>query len=193
MRTLVAVLALAAGTAEAGVLKVAELGVPQVRELNRDRTAVILPGGILEEHGPYLPSYSDGYFNERIASDLADLAVPRHDLTIGVGRGEEPVSVPAYGSTFLLAGTSGGGKSTLVTAFVEQLVERGYQFCILDPEGDYTSLPGAAAVGDREVPATVAEVLELLQLPTANVVVNLVAIGIEKRPAFFEELMPQLL
>jgi hypothetical protein len=76
---------------------------------------------------------------------------------------------------------------------MEQLVERGYQFCVLDPEGDYTSLPGAAVVGDREVPATAAEVLELLQLPAANVVVNLVAIGIEKRPAFFEELMPQLL
>ncbi|MEY4551539.1 MAG: hypothetical protein RL685_7734, partial [Pseudomonadota bacterium] len=112
---------------------------------------------------------------------------------IGTNAREEAVTVPAHGSALLLAGTSGGGKSTLVTAFVEQLVQRGYQFCILDPEGDYTSLPGAAVVGDREVPATAAEVQELLQLPAANVVVNLVAIGIEKRPAFFEELMPQLL
>ncbi len=127
-----------------------------------------------------------------LADDLVELAVPRHDITIGTSASGEPVSLPAHGSTLLFAGTSGGGKSTLVTAFTEQLVERGYQFCILDPEGDYTSLPGAAVVGDREVPATASEVLELLQLPAANVVVNLVAIGIEKRPAFFEELMPQL-
>jgi hypothetical protein len=81
----------------------------------------------------------------------------------------------------------------LVTAFVEQLAERGYQFCIIDPEGDYSAVPGAAVVGDRESAPTLSEVLKLLELPRASVVVNLVAIGIENRPAFFDSLMPQLL
>ena len=40
-------------------------------------TAVILPGGILEEHGPYLPSYSDGFVNERLADSLAGAIVAR--------------------------------------------------------------------------------------------------------------------
>ena len=71
MRWLVVALALGAGTAQAGVLKVAELNTEQIRELNPARTAVILPGGILEQHGPYLPSYTDGYWNERMAADLA--------------------------------------------------------------------------------------------------------------------------
>jgi HAD superfamily hydrolase (TIGR01484 family) len=128
-----------------------------------------------------------------MANDLAELDLGRHDLEIGTDAEQQPVLLPAYGSTPLLAGTSGGGKSTLVTAFVEQLTQRRYQFCILDPEGDYTALPGAAVVGDRESPSTVAEVLKLLESPSANVVVNLVAIGIENRPAFFEELMPRLL
>jgi creatinine amidohydrolase/Fe(II)-dependent formamide hydrolase-like protein len=39
--------------------RVAELNTEQIRALDRARTAVILPGGILEEHGPYLPSYTD--------------------------------------------------------------------------------------------------------------------------------------
>jgi creatinine amidohydrolase/Fe(II)-dependent formamide hydrolase-like protein len=64
-------LALGAGTAEAAVLKVAELNTSQIRELNPSRTVVILPGGILEEHGPYLPSYTDGFWNERMTHDLA--------------------------------------------------------------------------------------------------------------------------
>ena len=46
MRVLAVLLALGAGTAQAGVLKVAELNTEQIRELDRTRTAVILTGGV---------------------------------------------------------------------------------------------------------------------------------------------------
>jgi creatinine amidohydrolase/Fe(II)-dependent formamide hydrolase-like protein len=36
-----------------------------------------MPGGILEEHGPYLPSYADGYVNERVATALGDAIAKR--------------------------------------------------------------------------------------------------------------------
>jgi HAD superfamily hydrolase (TIGR01484 family) len=130
-----------------------------------------------------------------LANDLMDLApaLGRHDIPIGSDANEVREVLPAYGSTFLVAGTSGGGKSTLITAFVEQLNERGYQFCIIDPEGDYGSLPGTAVVGDRQSAPTVNEVLKLLEQPRPSLVVNLVSMGIENRPAFFESLMPQLI
>jgi creatinine amidohydrolase/Fe(II)-dependent formamide hydrolase-like protein len=67
-----AMLALGAAYASAGVLRIAELNTYQIRELDRSRTAVILPGGILEQHGPYLPSYTDGFWNERMTQDLAE-------------------------------------------------------------------------------------------------------------------------
>ena len=76
MRWFAVLLALGAGTAEAGVLKVAELNTDQIRALDPANTAVILPGGILEQHGPYLPSYTDGYGNERMARDLAERSGP---------------------------------------------------------------------------------------------------------------------
>ena len=57
--------------AAAQVYRLAELNTAQIRALDRQRTVILLPGGILEEHGPYLPSYTDGYTNERIAADLA--------------------------------------------------------------------------------------------------------------------------
>ncbi|MET0412306.1 MAG: HAD-IIB family hydrolase [Polyangiaceae bacterium] len=130
-----------------------------------------------------------------LANDLMDMApaLGRHDIPIGHDANEVQEMLPAYGSTFLVAGTSGGGKSTLITAFVEQLNERGYQFCIIDPEGDYGTLPGAAVVGDRQSAPTVNEVLKLLEQPKPSLVVNLVSMGIENRPAFFESLMPQLI
>jgi creatinine amidohydrolase len=39
----------------------ADLNTEQIRTLDRDKTVILIPGGILEEHGPYLPSYTDGY------------------------------------------------------------------------------------------------------------------------------------
>lgn len=82
-RTLVSLLALVSPVplASAQVLRVAELNASQIRALDRAHTAVILPGGILEEHGPYLPSYTDGYGNERIARNLAEGIVARPGWT----------------------------------------------------------------------------------------------------------------
>ena len=47
------------------------MNTEQIKRLDRDKTVVLLPGGILEEHGPYLPSFTDGYWNERLTNDLA--------------------------------------------------------------------------------------------------------------------------
>lgn len=142
------------------------------------------------DHGAGVVELIDGL----LTNDLGELTplLGRHDIPIGEDASSQTLLLPAYGATILLAGTSGGGKSTLVTAFVEQLAERGYQFCIIDPEGDYSAVPGAGVVGDRQSAPTAHEVLKLIEQPSANVVVNLLGIGIEDRPAFFEELMPQL-
>jgi creatinine amidohydrolase/Fe(II)-dependent formamide hydrolase-like protein len=63
--------------ARAQVRDARELNTEQFRSLDRTKTAVILVGGILEQHGPYLPSYSDGYWNERVARDLAEAIAAR--------------------------------------------------------------------------------------------------------------------
>jgi creatinine amidohydrolase/Fe(II)-dependent formamide hydrolase-like protein len=58
-------------TSTAQTYRIAEMNTDQIRSLNRDKTVVLLPGGILEEHGSYLPSFTDGYWNERLTNDLA--------------------------------------------------------------------------------------------------------------------------
>jgi hypothetical protein len=44
-------------------LRLAEMNADQVRALDHEKTVILIPGGIPEEHGPYLPVYTDGYAN----------------------------------------------------------------------------------------------------------------------------------
>jgi hypothetical protein len=48
------------------------MSAEQIRKLNRDKTEALAPGGILEEHGPCLPSFTDGYWNERLTKKILD-------------------------------------------------------------------------------------------------------------------------
>ena len=84
-------------SAEAQVYRLAELNIDQIRMLDRQRTVILLPGGVLEEHGPYLPSFTDGYRNERLTEDLAAAIAKRPGLgggrisddPAGIGWGEQ--------------------------------------------------------------------------------------------------------
>lgn len=129
-----------------------------------------------------------------LEDDLASIAsqLSRHDILIGSHEGGD-VLIPAYGTSFMVAGTSGGGKSTLTTGFMERLHERGYQFCTIDPEGDYESFPGAVVVGDTKRAAPVPEVLQLLEKPDQSVIVNLLGVALEQRPMYFQGLLPELM
>ena len=66
-----------ATSAGAQIYDLRELNNQQIAALPRDRTVVLMPGGILEQHGPYLPSYTDGYANEHVAHQIAYAIVAR--------------------------------------------------------------------------------------------------------------------
>jgi hypothetical protein len=102
------------------------------------------------------------------------------------------VTLPAYGSNVLLAGPSGGGKSTLATAFLEKLWEQKRQFCLLDPEGDHGNLPGAVVLGSEHAPPSIKEIEKLLDQPDESAVVSLLGLALADRPAFFDALLPRL-
>jgi hypothetical protein len=92
----------------------------------------------------------------------------------------------------LLAGTSGSGKSTLATGLLERMAEHGYQFCVVDPEGDYEYFDGAVVLGDSQRAPSVEQVQQLLKKPHENAVVNLVGLPLTDRPKFFSALLPRL-
>jgi HAD superfamily hydrolase (TIGR01484 family) len=129
-----------------------------------------------------------------IASDLLEIdsQVDRHNILLGKREDESEVQIKTLRTSLLLAGTSGGGKSTLATGMLERIAEQNYQFCIFDPEGDYENFESAVVLGDSKRAPAVKEVLDVLEQPNQNAVVNLLGIALKDRPGFFADLLPQL-
>jgi creatinine amidohydrolase/Fe(II)-dependent formamide hydrolase-like protein len=75
-------LAIAAFPASSQILDVRELNTRQIGDLDRAKTVALIVGGILEEHGPYLPVYSDGYQTEFVAQRIAEAIVARPGWTV---------------------------------------------------------------------------------------------------------------
>jgi len=131
---------------------------------------------------------------ELLDSDLDSVkpALTRHRMVIGKRAEGSEVFIDPYGSSVVIAGTSGAGKSTLASAFIERLSELGYQFCVIDPEGDHLELPKAVVLGDAQRPGTVPEAMAMLEQPLQNVVINLLGVPLEERPVFFETLLHRI-
>ena len=131
--------------------------------------------------------------NELLADDLRrfDSRLRHHRIGIGTTDSDEVIHLP-YGINVLLAGKSGGGKTTLATGLLERLVEEAYQVCILDPEGDYHDLEGAVVLGSRQAVPQIDEILQILENPETHAVINLLGVPWDERPPFFQNLFPRL-
>ncbi len=129
-----------------------------------------------------------------LADDLASLDAKaiRRGVLLGRQKGGEPFLLPGRGGKVLLTGTSGAGKSTLTAGLLERLAEESYQFCVVDPEGDYEAAAGALVIGDGDQPPAAHKVVDLLERPGQSVVVNLLAIKLPDRPPFLAELLAAL-
>jgi hydroxymethylpyrimidine pyrophosphatase-like HAD family hydrolase len=130
-----------------------------------------------------------------ITNDLAamDGRLARHRLLLGTATGGTDEWIKPYGTSLLIAGPSGSGKSTVATGLLERLREQKYQFCIIDPEGDYEGFEGAIVLGAGHRPPTVDEVVQLLKDPRHDAVVNLIGLPLNDRPSFFLTLLTRLL
>ena len=129
-----------------------------------------------------------------LANDLAefDAVLHRHSIVLGtrVDDGNREVRVSPSRNSILVTGPSASGKSTAVAGLVEQLAEQSYQFCLIDPEGDYESFADALTLGTAKERPDPRAVIKALQSPDESVVVNLLAIPVSDRPGFFSTLLP---
>jgi hypothetical protein len=117
--------------------------------------------------------------------------IPRRQPVLGLHADNAPFCLSPF-ATALITGSSGAGKSTIVTALLEQMRELAFQFCVVDPEGDYSEFPDAVVVGDAKQEPRLAEVIGLLAKPDVSVVVNLLAIDPPERPRFLVRFLPEM-
>jgi len=125
-----------------------------------------------------------------LKNDLADLdsKLAHYGISLGSANGEEIMLNPR-GNCLLICGESGGGKSTFVAGFLERLIQKDYQTCLVDPEGDYQDLPGWVGTGDETHAPSFDRVVQLLDNPDAQVMVNLVGVPMTDRAGFFASLL----
>ncbi len=144
------------------------------------------------DHGAGVVDIVNRVLDDDFADATADL--DRHLLFVSTGDNATPgVSVRPYGEAVLVAGASGSGKSTVAHAFRELLQERGYQYCIIDPEGDYEGAEGVVHFGDPDHRPNDESVLQHLADPRANAVVNLLGMSLDDRPGYLAKLLARLL
>lgn len=127
-----------------------------------------------------------------IEDDLRSVELPRHAILLGTQSDDQEVKIEPYGRNILVAGTSGAGKSTIAMGMLERLAQEGYQFCLVDPEGDYDPFAGAVALGDTQRPPTEDEVIQLLEQPGEQAIISVLGMPIEDRPSFFDRLFLRL-
>jgi hydroxymethylpyrimidine pyrophosphatase-like HAD family hydrolase len=131
---------------------------------------------------------------ELVSTDLAKRSPggPGDVVVLAKGQDGTDLTFPPYGHNILVTGPSGAGKSTFASGLIERLVGRKYQVCIIDPEGDYGTLDEIVTIGNRLHAPDVEDVISRLRDGGANLVVNLLGIALQDRPAFFAQLMPRL-
>src|SRR3984957_11164043 len=110
-----------------------------------------------------------------------------NSVEVGVGADGRPIVIRPHGGSALICGSSGGGKSTVATALLEQIVEGDYQVCVFDPEGDYAEFRSAVVFGDAKAAPQPAEFVKLLERPGDSFVINMLAVPFEDRPALLSD------
>jgi HAD superfamily hydrolase (TIGR01484 family) len=151
----------------------------------KERADLVLRG----DHGTGIRELIDRLLEDDLASVAPRL--PRHSLLLGKADHGE-VTLDPYAANVLICGTSGSGKSTITNGLLERLCKRGYQYAIIDPEGDYATDEHAVVLGAPKRAPLVCEMVDVLKRPGENVVVNLLGIALEHRPEFFAQVMPGL-
>ena len=143
------------------------------------------------DHGKGVVELIDCLLSDDLQS--LDSRLTRHQLLLGHTLSGEEVRLTSYGRRLRVAGPSGGGKTTVAASLLERLAAAAYQYCIIDPEGDYQKLPEAVSLSGADAPALLEAVLEVLARPGAERCGEPAGFHVApNRPACFLALLPRL-
>lgn len=143
------------------------------------------------DHGAGVTQLIDEMLSDDLASRESG-SLARHDIPLGKNAQGKRIALSPFRVSALVVGSSGSGKSTVVAGLVERLRAAGYNFCVIDPEGDYDSVESAVVLGGPEHAPTVDECVQLLSKPDQNAVINLLGVKVNDRPWFFLSLFTRV-
>ncbi len=131
-----------------------------------------------------------------LADDLRSLSLSstaRRTLALGSRSDGEALTVPVADHDILVTGASGSGKSVFVHTLLERLGAVGYQYCVIDPEGDYDETPHAVMLGTTQRAPSVEELVKVMgDNPGTSAIVNLSAVRASARRALCKEMIGRL-
>jgi hydroxymethylpyrimidine pyrophosphatase-like HAD family hydrolase len=175
-------------------LSASECGVAVANALPalREKADVVMRG----DHGAGVEELID----QLLKDDLQawDERLERSSIAIGTpvgaleSAGRRAVRIVPNRSSVLVAGASASGKSSAVAGILEECEERGYQFCLIDPEGDFEGLAGALMVGSPGEQPDTKMMANAIESPQC-LVVNLMGVPLPERPGAFAALLPRIL
>ena len=119
----------------------------------------------------------------------------RRRLLLGFTDSGQSFSLAVRGRNILVSGDTKSGKSWIAGLLCEQLILHGYSVCVIDPEGDYTSLEALPSVtvlgGDDPLPTT-RELLRALRYPDRSAVLDLSRIPHDEKMQYIRSLLAAL-
>ena len=130
------------------------------------------------------------------AGELTPALMGRRHLALGRQHDGTPVTIAIRGRAVLIAGEPGTGKSWLAGLMAEQLILQGYCVCIIDPEGDYTSLealPSVIVLGGDDPPPGARELARALRHPDVSIVIDLSRMRHREKVLYMERVVDLLL
>jgi hydroxymethylpyrimidine pyrophosphatase-like HAD family hydrolase len=129
-----------------------------------------------------------------LADDLKKLhRRPNRGVVMGTDLASNEFHIPVYGTRMLVTGGPAGGKSKFAVAMLEQLMEKCYQTCVVDPEGDYQGMKDLVVLGTRQQAPPVEEVLQVLEDPEKSCVMCLFGARRDEQPVVFARLLRALM
>jgi hypothetical protein len=130
-----------------------------------------------------------------IAGSLPNPPRARRRLLLGHLEDGREFSLAVRGRNVLVTGDAKSGKSWVAGLLCEQLILHGYCVCVIDPEGDYSSLeglPGVTVLGGEDAPPTPRELLRALRYPDRSVVIDLSRLPHDEKLDYVRAVLPAL-
>ena len=119
----------------------------------------------------------------------------RRRLLLGYREDGREFSLAVRGRNVLVTGDAKSGKSWVAGLLCEQLILHGYCVCVIDPEGDYSSLeglPGVTVLGREDPPPAPRQLLRALRYPDRSVVIDLSRLPHDEKLNYIRAVLPAL-